>query len=152
MTSTEPSQAPPSADNALSAALANEHAVIYGYGIVSAHCAADANTLVSSALTQHRQRRDRIVTLLADRKVTAPVPAAGYRLPMPVNTPIDAARLAARMESDTETAWRAFLEQAQTADDRTFAVTALTESTVMAARWRQRLGDWPLSSTFPGAD
>ena len=37
MTSAEPSPA----DSALCAALTTEHAVIYGYGIVSAHCQPD---------------------------------------------------------------------------------------------------------------
>ena len=90
--------------------------------------------------------------MLAGRSVTAPVAAAGYQLPMPVNNATDAARLAARMENDTEVAWRAVIEQAQTADDRTFGVTALTQSAVLAARWNQVLGDWPITTAFPGAD
>lgn len=153
MTSAEPSPATsPSgpADTALCAALANEHAVVYGYGIVSAHCAPEVNTLVSSALSQHRERRDQIISMLAGRKVAAPVAAAGYQLPMPVDTPTDAARLAARMETDTEAAWRAFVEQAQSSEDRTVGVTALTQSAVLSARWKQQLGDWPITTAFPG--
>ena len=155
MTSAEPSPpAPPSApyDTALCAALDNEHAVIYGYGIVSAHCQPEVNNLVSSALSQHRQRRDQVIAMLAGRSVTAPVAAAGYQLPTPVNTATDAVRLAARMEKDTEVAWRAVIEQAQGRDDRTFGVTALTQSAVLAARWKQVLGDWPITTVFPGAD
>ena len=63
---------------------------------------------------------------------TAPLPAAGYQLPTQVNNPTDAANLAVRMEEDTAVAWRAVLEQATTGEDRTFAVTALTESAVTA--------------------
>jgi hypothetical protein len=147
VTSAEPSQA----DTALCAALADEHAVVYGYGIVSSRCAPEVNTLVSSALKQHRERRDQVISMLAGRKVSAPVAAAGYQLPMPVDTPTDAARLAARMEKDTEAAWRAFVEQAQSSEDRTFGVTALTQSAVLAARWKQQLGDWPITTAFPGA-
>lgn len=152
MTSTEPSNAGNPADKALSAALANEHAVVYGYGMVSARCAPDVNTLVSSALNQHRERRDQAIAMLAGRKVTAPVAAAGYQLPMPVVTPTEAMRLAVRMESDSEAAWRAFIEQAQSNEDRTFGVTALTRSAVLAARWKQQLGDSPITTAFPGAD
>jgi Domain of unknown function (DUF4439) len=148
MTSAEPSGP---ADTALCAALANEHAVIYGYGMVSAHCAPEVNVLVSSSLNQHRERRDQIISMLAGRKVAAPVAAAGYQLPMPVDTPADAARLAARMEHDTQAAWRAVLEQAQSSEDRGFGVTALTQSAVLAARWKQQLGDWPITTAFPGA-
>jgi hypothetical protein len=80
------------------------------------------------------------------------VAAAGYQLPMPVNNPTDAIRLALRMEQDTEVAWRAVIEQAQTPDDRKFGVNALTQSAVLAARWRQVLGDWPITTAFPGGD
>lgn len=152
MTSAEPSPAATPYDTALCAALDNEHAVIYGYGIVSAHCQPEVNNLVSSALSQHRRRRDQVFAMLAGRSVTAPVAAAGYQLPMPVNTATDAARLAERMEKDTEVAWRAVIEQAQSGDDRTFGVTALTQSAVLAARWKQTLGDWPITTAFPGAD
>lgn len=152
MTSAEPSAADTPSDKALSAALANEHAVIYGYGIVSARCAPKVNTLVSSALSQHRQLRDQAISMLAGRSVNAPVAAVGYQLPMPVLTPTDAEKLAVRMEQDAQTTWRAFVEQAQSNDDRTFGVTALTQSAVLAARWRQQLGDWPITRAFPGAD
>jgi hypothetical protein len=152
VTSAEPSTAATPYDTALFAALTNEHAVIYGYGIVSAHCEPDVNNLVSFALNQHRQRRDRVIATLASRSVTAPVAAAGYQLPMPVNTAADAVRLAARMEKDTEMAWRAVIEQAQSSPDRTFGVTALTQSAVLFARWKQALGEWPITTAFPGAD
>ena len=152
MTSAEPSNADTPADKALSAALANEHAVVYGYGIVSAHCAPEVNTLVSSALAEHRARRDQAITMLTGRSVTPPVAAVGYQLPMPVDTPTDAVQLAARMEKDTEIAWRAFVEQAQSSDDRTFGVSGLTQSAVLAARWKQQLGGWPITTAFPGAD
>jgi hypothetical protein len=152
VTSAEPSPATTPYDTALAAALTTEHAVIYGYGIVSAHCAPEVNTLVSAALTQHRLRRDQAITMLAGRSVTAPVAAAGYQLPMPVNTATDAVRLAVRMEKDTEVAWRAVIEQAQGPQDRGFAVTALTQSAVLAARWKQVDGDWPITTAFPGAD
>jgi hypothetical protein len=73
---------------------------------------------------------------------------------MPVNNPDDAANLAIRMEQDAATAWRAVLEQAPDGSegdaDRSFAVGALTQSAVLAARWRQVLGDWPVTQPFPG--
>jgi hypothetical protein len=152
MTSAEPSGPDTPSDAALCAAVTTEHAVIYGYGIVSAHCEPEANDLVSFALNQHRQRRDQAIAMLAARSVSAPVAAAGYQLPMPVNTPTDAIRLAVRMEKDTELAWRAVIEQAQDPQDRRFGVTALTQSAVLTARWKQALGDWPITTAFPGSD
>jgi hypothetical protein len=139
------------ADNAaLCDALAIEHSTIYGYGIVSALSPPGVNGLVVDALLQHRQRRDDVIAMLAARKVTPPVAASGYQLPMLVGSAADAARLAVRMETDGATAWRAVIEHAETADDRAFASTALTQSAVMAARWNRVLGAWPITSSFPG--
>lgn len=141
------------ADNAaLSDALAIEYSTIYGYGIVSALSPASVNDLVLQALLQHRQRRDDVIAMLAARKVTPPVAAAGYQLPMLVGSAADAVRLAVRMENDGATAWRAVIERAETADDRAFGATALTQSAVMAARWNRTLGAWPITTAFPGGN
>jgi hypothetical protein len=137
---------------ALCDALAVEHSTIYGYGIVSALSPPSVNDLVVDALLQHRQRRDDVIAMLAARKVTPPVAAAGYQLPMLVGSPADAARLAVRMENDGATAWRAVVERADTADDRAFAATALTQSAVLAARWSRVLGAWPITTSFPGGN
>jgi Domain of unknown function (DUF4439) len=139
------------ADNtALTDALANEHATIYGYGLVSALSPPSVNDLVVEALEQHRTRRDDVIAMLAARSVTAPVAAAGYQLPLQVGSAADAARLAVRMENDGATAWRAVIEHAETADDRAFASTALTQSAVLAARWNRALNAWPITTAFPG--
>lgn len=152
MTSTEPSSGNASepGDEALTTALSVEYGVIYGYGMVSAHSPPDINSLVAEALRGHRDRRDAVVAKLADRPVAAPTAAAGYQLPVPVNNPTDAAHLAVRMENDAAVAWRAVLEQAETPDDRTFAVTALTRCAVLAARWNRVLGNSPVTQAFPG--
>jgi Domain of unknown function (DUF4439) len=54
------------------------------------------------------------------------------------------------MEEDDAVAWRAVVEQAKTAQDRAFAVKALTQCAVRAALWRQVLQAWPLTRPFPG--
>jgi hypothetical protein len=141
------------ADNsALCDALAIEHSTIYGYGIVSSLSPPSVNDLVAQALGQHRQRRDDVIAMLAARNVSAPLAAAGYQLPMLVASGADAARLAVRMENDGAMAWRAVIEHADTADDRAFASTALTQGTVMAARWNRALGAWPITTAFPGGN
>ncbi len=139
---------------ALFDAVAAEHAAIYGYGIVSAHVMPDDNELVSRAVAEHRDRREAAVALLNEQSIKVPLPAVGYQLPIVVNSPADAAKLAIRMESDCAVAWRAVLEQASGDDtaeqDRAFAGTALTECAVLGARWRQVLGAWPVTEAFPG--
>ncbi|MGV0636299.1 ferritin-like domain-containing protein [Mycolicibacillus trivialis] len=131
-------------------ALDVEHGVIYGYGMVSAHSPFDVNDLVAAAMREHRDRRDAVIALLGARGVDAPVAAAGYELPMPVTDPDQAAELAVRMENDAAAAWRAVLERAETDEDREFALAALTECAVTAARWNVVRGATPVTETFPG--
>jgi hypothetical protein len=135
-------------------AVAAEHAAIYGYGLVSAHVMPEDNKLVSESVAEHRARREAAVTLMTERSIKVPMPAVGYQLPMAVDSPAAAARLAIRMESDCAVAWRAVLEQASGDDtaeqDRAFAGTALTQCAVLAARWRVVQGGWPVTEAFPG--
>jgi Domain of unknown function (DUF4439) len=149
-TSSDASRPSDAADAALFDAVAAEHGVIYGYGLVSAHATPDLNDLVSGALAGHRARREKAIARLAARNVPAPVPAVGYRLPFDVDVPTDAAKLAVRMEEDCAVAWRAVLERAKTGEDRELAVTALKQCAVTAARWRQVLGVVPSTVAFPG--
>jgi Domain of unknown function (DUF4439) len=145
-----PSRPSDAADAALFDAVASEHAVIYGYGLVSAHSTPDANDLVSTAMAEHRARREQAIARLAARNVAPPLPDPGYQMPIVVDSPADAAKLAVRMEEDSAVAWRAVLERATTTEDRAFAVTALTESAVTAAKWRAAVGTQPTTVAFPG--
>lgn len=153
MTSTEPTSPsrPPDADAAaLFDALVTEHGAIYGYGLVSAHSTPEDNDLVAAAMREHRARREALIEMLENRGVDAPLPAAGYQLPTQVENPTDAANLAVRMEEDTAVAWRAVLERATTTDERAFAVEALTQTAVTAARWNAVLDVSPVTVAFPG--
>lgn len=147
---TTPSRPQDGANGALFDAIATEHATIYGYGLVSAHSTPDVNDLVSGAMAEHRERREAAIAMLESRSVDAPVPAAGYQLPIEVDNPTDAANLAVRMEEDAAVAWRAAVEQATDEKDRAFAVTALTQCAVEAARWSRVLGISPITVAFPG--
>lgn len=135
---------------ALYDAVVTEHAAIYGYGVVSAHSLPTRNELISEAMAQHRERREAALVMLAARGVPAPLPAAGYQLPMPVGSPPEAARLAVRIEDDCAVAWRAVLEQSESDEDRRVALTALTQCAVLAAQWRRVIGAWPVTRPFPG--
>lgn len=147
---TSPSRPTTAADAALFDAVAVEHGAIYGYGLVSAHSTAEDNALVAAAMAEHRARRESAIAMLEARSVTPPLPAAGYQLPSPVNDPTDAANLAIRMEEDSSVAWRAVLEQATSDDDRAFALAALSETAVTAAKWRAIANAWPVTVAFPG--
>ena len=142
---------PPNADvAALFDAVITEHGVIYGYGLVSAHSTPEDNDLVAMAMKEHRDRREAAIEMLTGRGIDPPLPAAGYQVPTQVDNPTDAANLAVRMEEDSAVAWRAVVEQATTTEERTFAVKALTQTAVTAARWSKVLGVWPITVAFPG--
>jgi hypothetical protein len=147
-----PSRPADSADGALYDAIATEHATIYGYGLVSAHSTPEVNWLVSASIAEHRERREAAIALLERRQAEPPLPAPGYQVPMPVDDPRGAAKLAVRMEEDGAEAWRAVVEQATDAEDRAFGLTALTESAVAAARWTQIVGTDPVTVAFPGGN
>lgn len=152
MTSSEPVPTRPSdsADGSLFDAVATAHATIYAYGMVSAYSRPEINYLVSDAMVEHRRRREEGIALLEERGAPAPLPAAGYQLPMDVDDPTGAAQLAVRLEQDTGTAWRAVVEQADDETVRAFGVAAMIEAAVTAARWRAVLGTTPVTVAFPG--
>ena len=79
---TSPSRPPDAGDAALFDAVATEHAIIYGYGMVSAHSTPDVNDLVSTSMAEHRDRREEAIAMLSGRSVDPPLPAAGYQLPI----------------------------------------------------------------------
>lgn len=146
----DPNRPQAAPDAALFDAVATEHGVIYAYGLISAHSTPEDNDLVAAAMRTHRELRDEGIARLQGRGVTAPLPAAGYEIPTPVQTPADAATLAVAMESDSATGWRAVLEQATTSEDRTLAVDGLTQAAVTAAKWRAVLDLSPVTVAFPG--
>ena len=155
MTSPAPTGPPRPTDadaGALFDAVSTEHAVIYGYGLVSAHSSPEENDLVAAAMSEHRERREAAIKMLTGSGAQAPLPAAGYQLPSQLDNPTDAANLAVRMEEDSAVAWRAVLEQSTTAEHRTFAVKALTQTAVAAARWSRVLGVSPVTVAFPGGN
>ncbi len=150
LSTTMPSRPGEPAAAALFDAIATEHATIYGYGVVSAHSAPDVNYLVSAAIAEHRARREAAIALAEEQSIDAALPAAGYQMPMEVDTSAAATNLAVRMEEDAAVAWRAVVEQATDQSVRAFGVTALTECAVTAAQWRAVRGDKAVTVAFPG--
>ncbi|MGA5704759.1 ferritin-like domain-containing protein [Peterkaempfera bronchialis] len=143
---TTPSASPtPAVLTALQAALAAEHAAVYGYGVVGAHLTGSRLTTARAAFAAHQAHRDALQRELTARHTT-PTPAApGYQLPFPVTDPASAVQLATLLE-DRLTAVHADLVTAATGDLRRTAADALREAAVRAARWRGH----PTGPAFPG--
>jgi Domain of unknown function (DUF4439) len=135
---------------ALSEALAAEHAAVWGYGVVGAALDPTAQAAAVASEVAHRDVRDQVVTLLAERG-TEPVGAeGGYTLPFPVLSAIDAAALAVTLEDGVAAAWVRVLDQSVERSTRELAVGVLTAAEVRAVSWRTAAGQSPTTNAFPG--
>ena len=135
---------------ALNAALAAEHAAVWGYGVVGAALPADKRDLAAATENAHRDARDGLVALLAERGAD-PVAAEGaYELPFPVLSEADAAALAVTLEDGVSAAYVQVLGEAAESATRELAVTALGTTEVRAVAWRTRAKKTPVTNPFPG--
>jgi hypothetical protein len=134
----------------LAAALAAEEAAIYAYGVVGVNLTGAGDVAEArTAETVHRNRRDALVTRLAQLGAGAAPAPAGYELPFPVTGRAAALKLAIHVEDGVAAAWRAVLPVTEHADRGT-ALSALTDSAVRATRWRRLAEVSPVTLPFPG--
>ena len=135
---------------ALADALAAEHAAVWGYGVVGAALPPDARVAAAAAEVAHRDVRDRLVALLTDRGAEPVLPEAGYALPFPVLSDVDAATLAVVLEDGAAAAWVRVLDAAAERDTRALAMDVLGATEVRAVGWRVAAGRAPATQAFPG--
>jgi hypothetical protein len=136
--------------DAWQAALAAEHAAVYGYGAVGAHVRGTARADVVAAETAHRGRRDALSTRLGSAGLTPAAAAPAYTLPFRVVDAPAAFRLAVELEEGTARAWRAAVAALE-GSDRHVAAAALGDCAVRAARWRHLSAPaTPATVAFPG--
>lgn len=128
---------------ALQAALAAEHAAVYGYGVVGGRVGEPHRAEARAAYDAHRARRDALVRAVRDLGGTPLAASAGYALPFPVQDGTAAVRLAARLEERVAAVY-SDLVRAATGARRADAAGALRESAVRAVRWSGE------SVAFPG--
>ncbi|HZG02409.1 MAG TPA: ferritin-like domain-containing protein [Streptomyces sp.] len=131
-------RSPGDGDGALAAAqaaLAAEHAAVYGYGVVGGRIAEDRRAEARQAYDAHRARRDALRRTVR-RLGGVPEPAAAaYSLPFAVPDAAAAVRLAAELEERVAAVY-ADLVRAGEGELRREAAGALREAAVRAARWR----------------
>lgn len=133
----------PAPQRALQAALAAEHAAVYGYGIVGARLSGARGKRAREAWNAHRSARDRLRERVRQAGAT-PTPAApAYGLPHRVTGTETAVRLAVHLEDRVAGAYLE-LVAAGDEDQRRFAAAATQECAVRAAHWRGS------SVAFPG--
>ncbi|GAA2246292.1 ferritin-like domain-containing protein [Streptomyces indiaensis] len=128
---------------AVQAALAAEHAAVYGYGVVGGKIGDGKRAEALTAYDAHRARRDALVRAVKDLGGRPVAASAGYALPFQVPDSAAAVRLADELE-DRVAGVYADLVRAAGGGRRALAVEALREAAVRAVRWRGE------SVAFPG--
>ncbi len=135
---------------ALQAALAAEHAVVWGYGVVGGRVGEPLVARVRDADDAHRTRRDATVTLVGRYGGEPVATEASYALPFPVTDRRSALRLAVHLEEGAAAAWRYAVAATDDVAVRRVALTALSDAAVRATRWRLLLPAVPATVPFPG--
>ena len=127
---------------ALQAALAAEHAAVYGYGVAGAHLSGGSQGTATRYWTAHRRARDTLAAMIT-RRGAAPVAAqAFYGLPFAVTDAASAASLAAYLE---EGVTRAYLGIVAVTDPalRIFGAQSMQPPAARAAYWRGTTEPFP---------
>lgn len=120
---------------AAQAALAAEHAAVYGYGVAGGRVAADRRAEASAAHHAHRARRDALVRTVRDLGGDPVAAGPAYALPFAVPDAAAAVRLAAVLEDRVADVY-SDLVRASEGPLRRSAADALREAAVRAVRWR----------------
>ncbi|MEU2262817.1 DUF4439 domain-containing protein [Streptomyces sp. NPDC019645] len=120
---------------AAQAALAAEHAAVYGYGVVGGRVGEARRAEAMAAYSAHRARRDALERTVRELGGKAVAAQAAYVLPFAVPDAAAAVRLAALLE-DRVAGVCSDLVRATGGPLRQDAAVALREAAVRAARWR----------------
>ena len=128
---------------ALQAALAAEHAAIFGYGVAGAHLTGHSQAAAERDWTAHSLARDTLAAMISARGVTPAAAQPFYQLPFRVHNASSAARLAAHLEDGVT---RAYLGLVALSDQRLrrFGAMAMQDAAQRAASWRGS------TQAFPG--
>ncbi|MFF2730884.1 ferritin-like domain-containing protein [Streptomyces sp. NPDC058008] len=120
---------------AAQAALAAEHAAVYGYGVLGGRLEGGRRSDARSASDAHRARRDTLARAVRDLGGTPVAALAAYALPFAVRDPASAMRLATVLEDRVAGVYSDLVRAAQ-GPLRQDAAGALREAAVRAVRWR----------------
>lgn len=122
--------------DAVQAALAGEHAAVYGYGLIGGRlqAASSAQRRAAGSYRLHRARRDALVARVFAAGATPVQSEPGYALPVDVTDAASAARLARTMERRCAVLYAAVVAAADRRDRATF-VDALLSCATQELTW-----------------
>ena len=129
--------------DALQAALAGEHACVYGYGVLGPYAAERDQRQVRTAYETHRSRRDALAEQVRAHSAEPVASLPAYAVPFPVDDERTARRLAGLMEERLAPLYADLVAAADDPALREAAANALVETAVLAARWTGRTAALP---------
>jgi len=120
---------------AMQAALAAEHAAVYGYGVTGAMLTGSGKSRAYADWRAHEIARDTLAAMIVKLGATPVAASAAYTLPFTVTGASSARRLAVVLE---EGVTRAYLGLVAVNDStlRTFAARAMQAPATRATAWR----------------
>jgi hypothetical protein len=131
--------------DALQAAIAGEHAALYGVGVAGGKLSGGQFRAATTAYEQHRKRRDQLADLLVDAGETPVAAEPAYDLPQAVTNAATASALILLIERRLAAVYGDLVESAEQDKVRTFAVQALIATAQAQLGW----GGTP--TAFPGS-
>jgi len=129
---------------ALQAAIAGEHASLYGVGVAGGKLTGARFTAATTLYEQHRRRRDQLAQLLIQAGQTPAAAEPAYDLPQAVTNAATATALVLLIERRLSAIYGDLVESAETDKVRTFAIQSL----ITTARDQLSWGGAPVA--FPG--
>ncbi|NEA36746.1 ferritin-like domain-containing protein [Streptomyces sp. SID13031] len=130
---------------ALQAALAGEHAALYGVGVAGGKLSGAKFQAANELYEQHRRQRDKLADLLTAAGETPVAAEPAYDLPMAVTTAQTAASLILVIERRLAAVYGDLVENAEEAPVRALAIQNLLTTSSAQVSW----GSAPVA--FPGA-
>ena len=131
-------------NEALQAALAGEHAALYGVGVAGGKLDGARFSAATTLYEQHRRRRDLLTDLLLEFGETPVAAEPAYDLPRAVTNAAMATALVLLIEQRLAAVYGDLVESAEQAKVRTFAIQTLIATASTQLGW----GGAPLA--FPG--
>ena len=130
---------------ALQAALAGEHAALYGVGVAGGKLSGARFRAANDRFESHRDNRDRLSALLVAAGETPVAAEPAYDLPLAVNTAATASALILIIERRIAAVYGDLVEAAEQPAVRAFAIESLLAVAASQLTW----GGAPVA--FPGA-
>lgn len=129
---------------ALQAAIAGEHAALYGVGVAGGKLSGARFAQATASFEEHRRRRDQLAEILIQDGQTPAAAEPAYDLPQSVTNAATATALVLLIERRLSVVYAALVEAAEKEPTRTMAVQAL----IVTSRAQLTWGGAP--QAFPG--